>query len=95
MGTKKSEVAQLIQHIILQEEAAHWGLSGLAIVASHELITARMERGAERILQLIHEGKHEEAMALMDTETWCVEDAMIPVAPPAPVGTRLLETSEL
>ncbi len=32
-----------------------------------------MERGAERILRLITEGKHDEAVALMNTETWGVE----------------------
>ncbi len=61
------------KRIELEEEAAQRGLYGLAIVASHELITARMERGAERILQLITEGKHDEAVALMNTETWGVE----------------------
>jgi uncharacterized protein YprB with RNaseH-like and TPR domain len=33
-----------------------------------------MERGAERILQLIEEGKHTEAVALMNTETWGIEE---------------------
>lgn len=31
-----------------------------------------MERGAERILQLVHEGKHAEAIALMEREDWGV-----------------------
>jgi len=35
--------------------------------------TARMELGAERILRLIIEGKQDEAVALMNTETWGVE----------------------
>jgi len=35
-----------------------------------------MERGAERILQLIHEGKLAEAIALMETETWGEEEVM-------------------
>ena len=61
------------QRIELEEEAARWGLYGLAVVASHEIITARMERGAERILRLITEGKHDEAVVLMNTETWGVE----------------------
>jgi hypothetical protein len=68
MTGNKSEIACLLQRIELKEEAAQRGLYGLAIVASHELITARMERGAERILQLITEGKHDEAVALMNTE---------------------------
>ncbi len=67
-----SEVAYFRQQQALREEAARRGLYGLAIVASHELITARMERGAERILQLVQEGKHAEAIALMNTETWGV-----------------------
>ena len=73
MTENKSEIACLLQRIELEEEAAQRGLYGLAIVASHELITARMERGAERILQLIEEGKQAEAVALMNTETWGVE----------------------
>jgi hypothetical protein len=72
MTGNKSEIACLLQRIELKE-AAQRGLYGLAIVASHELITARMERGAERILQLITEGKHDEAVALMNTETWGIE----------------------
>ena len=69
----KSEVAQLMRQIDLEYQAAQRGLYGFAVVASHELITARMERGAERILRLITEGKHDEAVALMNTETWGVE----------------------
>ena len=73
MPENTSEVARFRQEQALRDEAAQRGLSGLAIVASHEIITARMERGAERILQPIKEGKHEEAQALMETETWGVE----------------------
>jgi hypothetical protein len=73
MTENKSEIACLLQRIELEEQSAQWGLYGLAIMASHELITARMERGAERILRLITEGKHDEAVALMSTESWGVE----------------------
>ncbi len=73
MIENKSEIACLLQRIELEEEAAQRGLYGFAVVASHEIITARMERGAERILRLITEGKHDEAVALMNTETWGVE----------------------
>jgi hypothetical protein len=66
-----SEVARFRQEQALQEEAGKQGLSGLAIVASHETITARMEIGAQRILQLIQEGKHEEAQALFAAPDWC------------------------
>ena len=68
-----SEVAYFRQRQASEEEAARQGLYGLAVVASHEIITARMELGAERILRLITEGKHDEAVALMNTETWGVE----------------------
>jgi plasmid maintenance system killer protein len=74
MQKNSSEVAQFRQTQALQEEAAQQGLTGLAIVASHELITARMERGAVRILQLLQAGKQEEALALMSTETWGLEE---------------------
>ena len=74
LDTGTSEVAHFRQQQALLEEAAQRGLSGLAIVARHEIITARMMRGAERILQLIDEGKHEEAQALMETETWGIKE---------------------
>jgi hypothetical protein len=74
MSEKKSEIAYLCQRIELQEEAAIRGLYGPAIVASHESITARMERAAEHLLQLIEAGKHEEVFALMNTQAWGVEE---------------------
>jgi len=73
MIENKSEIACLLQRIELEEEAAQRGLYGFAVVASHEIITARMELGAECILRLITEGKHDEAVALMNTESWGVE----------------------
>lgn len=73
MTENKSEIACLLQRIELEEEAAQRGLYGLAIVASHEMITARMELGAERILRLVQAGKHDEAVVLMNTESWGVE----------------------
>lgn len=66
----KSEVATFKQQQALQEQAAYQGLYGLAAVASHAAITARMQRGAERILKLFEEGNHKEAIVLMETETW-------------------------
>ncbi len=70
----ESEVASLMQRIDLEREAAQQGLTGLAYgTARHDFITARMELGAERILRLITEGKHNEAVALMNTGTWGVE----------------------
>ncbi len=71
----KSEVARLMHRIDLEREAAQQGLTGLAYgTARHAFITARMERGAERILQLVQEGKYAEAIALMATETWGEEE---------------------
>ena len=66
-----SEVARFREQQSSEEYAAQQGLSGLAIVASHASITARMEMGAEKILHLFQEGKQEEAVALMSTEGWC------------------------
>ncbi|HLI89506.1 MAG TPA: hypothetical protein VKV37_12510 [Ktedonobacteraceae bacterium] len=67
----KSEVAAFKEKQALREEAARQGLYGLAVVASHEAITARMEIGAQRILTLFQEGKQEEAVELMSTDAWC------------------------
>jgi hypothetical protein len=66
----KSEVARLMRQIDLELEAAQRGLYGMAITARHDLINARMQRGGERILQLIEEGKHDEAQALMNADNW-------------------------
>jgi hypothetical protein len=74
MQENKSEVAQFRQQLALQKEAAQRGLNGFAIVARHEIITSRMEVGAERLLKLIEEGKHEEAQAIMDTPGWGLEE---------------------
>ena len=74
VSESKSEVASLMQRIDLEREAAQQGLTGLAYgTVRHDFITARMERGAERILLLIQEGKLAEAIALMETETWSVD----------------------
>ncbi len=74
VSESKSEVASLMQRIDLEREAAQQGLTGLAYgTARHDFIIARMERGAERILLLIQEGKLAEAIALMETETWSVD----------------------
>jgi hypothetical protein len=67
----ESEVAQFRERQALQEEAAWQGLYGLPVVARPETITARMQIGAECILTLFQEGRQEEAVALMSTDTWC------------------------
>jgi hypothetical protein len=70
----QSEIARLMQQITRENEAAQQGLNGLARVASHESINARMQRSAEHILSLIEAGKHEEALTLLQAETWCAEE---------------------
>lgn len=70
----KSEVAQFRQRQALEEEAMRLGMYGFAEVARHDRIIARMTLGAERVLGLIAEGKHEEAQAMMNQEDWGVEE---------------------
>jgi hypothetical protein len=81
-----SEVAYFRQQQALREESAQLGLSGFAITATHESITARMQRCGERALRLIDEGKHEEALAILNTDNWgadeheiSAEQAAIPI----------------
>ena len=69
-----SEIARFREQQALEEESARLALIGYAITARHDFITARAQRGAERILRLIDEGKHAEAQALMNTENWGIED---------------------
>ena len=66
-----SEVTHFRQQQAMQEKAARQGLHGLASDFSrHAFIEARAEKGAAYILNLIHEGRHEEAQRLMATKTW-------------------------
>jgi hypothetical protein len=69
----RSEVARIMRQIDLELEAAQRGLHGFASTARHDFINARMQRGGERILQLIDEGKHEEAQALMNADNWEIQ----------------------
>jgi hypothetical protein len=69
-----SEVAYFRQQQALCDEAARLGMSGFAVTATHESITARMQRGAEHILRLIEEGKHEEAQAMLNADDWFAEE---------------------
>ena len=69
-----SEVVRFIEQQALQEQAAFLGLYGPAAVARHESIIARMDRGAELLLQLLQEGKHEEVAILMETTSWALEE---------------------
>ncbi len=70
MHENVSEVARFREQQALQEQAAHLGLSGFAITARHAFIEARAQRGAERILQLIADGKEAEALKLMNESNW-------------------------
>ena len=73
-----SEVAYFRQQQALIEESARLAMSGLAITATHESITARMQRSGERVLRLIEEGKHEEALAVLNTDNWGAEEQEVP-----------------
>ncbi len=84
MKRNESEVAQFRQQQALLEQAAQQGLSGLAVVASHASINARMEQGAKRIFALLEQGKHDEARALLFTENWEGNELDLPnEAPPS------------
>jgi hypothetical protein len=66
-----SAVARIRAQIAQEHAAALQGLNGLACVASHEAITARMERYADRIQRLIETGRETEARALLfDDQLW-------------------------
>lgn len=68
-----SEMARLIRQIDLEREAAERGMYGFASTARHDFINARMQRNGERILQLIDEGKHEEAQAVLNADNWSTD----------------------
>ncbi len=67
---QQSHVSQFRETCEQAHEGAKQGLGGIAIVASHKSITARMQRGAERILHLIAQGRHQQAQALLCSEGW-------------------------
>ena len=71
-----SEIARFREQQDLEEEAARLALSGYAITTRHDFITARMQRSGERILQLIEQGRHEEALVLMNSENWICEEVV-------------------
>ena len=65
-----SEVARVLRQIDLELEAADRALHGFAITTRHDFINARMQWQGERILRLIDDGKHEEALILMNSDDW-------------------------
>jgi hypothetical protein len=69
-----SDIAHFRQEQALQEQAVQQALYGFASVATHASITARMERGADRLLALFAQGKPEEAIRLWETTTWALEE---------------------
>ena len=74
---EESSVTQFRRQQALQEQAAQQGLTGLAIVASHASINARMERDAKHMLQLISEGRQQEVLVLLEMHAWSMsEDEM-------------------
>jgi hypothetical protein len=89
----KSEIARFREQQALEEEAARLSLSGFATTARHDIITAKMQQGGERILQLIAEGKHDEAQVLMNSENWGIEEGknngQAQPEPSANIGTEL------
>ena len=70
MNRHLSEVAHFREQQALEEQAVQQGLYGPAIVANHASITARMEKGATYMLQLLSEGKQQEVIALMERPDW-------------------------
>ena|SRR5579872_7087870 len=65
-----SQVARDMARIDLELEAVRRLEHDPAISARHDFIIARAQRGAERILRLVDEDRHEEAQALMNTDNW-------------------------
>jgi len=57
----KSEVVQFRSKQALHDEAAHLGLYGFAAVARHAFIETRMESYAGRLVELMRQGKVEQA----------------------------------
>ncbi len=71
---QRSEVARMMRQIDLELEAAQRAMYGSAATARHDFINAQMQRGGERILHLIEEGKHEEAQALINADNWGIQE---------------------
>jgi len=70
----ESEIAKFRQQQTLQEQAAQQALYGVASVATHRSITARMERGAQYLLTLLKAGQYEKVIRLMEAASWGLEE---------------------
>ena len=64
-----SFIAHLRQQLTCEHEAAQYGLSGLAMVASHQSIIARMEHAWRRVQTLHAAGHHQQALALLVSDS--------------------------
>jgi hypothetical protein len=73
MQQNQSEIANFRQKQALEEHSAKRGMNEYAAVAQHVTIEQRLQQGAERMLQLVEEGRHEEAIHLMSSPTWGME----------------------
>jgi hypothetical protein len=65
----ENEITYFRQQQFLQNQAAQNGLSGLASVATHRSITARMERASHHLQMLCDAGMEQEAQALLLSDT--------------------------
>ena len=71
----ESDVLRLKRQIDNEYETAQRGLHGLASgTARHDFIQARAEQGGKQILQLLAEGKQEQAFQLWSSPTWGQEE---------------------
>jgi hypothetical protein len=66
----EGSIVHLKQQISAEHEAAQQGLYGLASVATHRTITARMEQAFLRVQALRAAGNEHEAQALLFSETF-------------------------
>ncbi|HEY4033030.1 MAG TPA: hypothetical protein VGL94_03595 [Ktedonobacteraceae bacterium] len=66
----QSEIARFREQQELQEQAAKNALYSFANVASHDAIEKRLEIGATKIVQLMQQGRVNEAMQIMQSPTW-------------------------
>jgi hypothetical protein len=66
----ETTIAHLRQQIDSEHEAAQRGLFGLASMATHRSITARMERAVQRLQALYDAGLEQEAQALLFSDTF-------------------------
>jgi hypothetical protein len=67
---ERSMVAHLKQQISAEQQATQRGFYGLASVATHLTITARMEQAFLRVQVLRAAGKEYEAQALLFSDTF-------------------------